>query len=66
MDKNDRVLLDSAREILGVAAVSVLKQGVRASPAMLYALILSWEERAEAHEKPAYQLALKILSKKLN
>jgi len=66
LDKNDRVLLDSAREILGVAAVSVLKQGLRASPATLYNLVLSWEERAETPEKPAYQLALKILSKKLN
>lgn len=66
MDKNDRVLIDSAREILGVAAVHLLKQGLRASPRLLYTLILSWEERAEMHEKSAYQLALKILSKKLN
>lgn len=66
MDENDRVLLDSAREILGVATVTVLKQGLRASPGILYTLILSWEERALTLEKPAYQLALKILSKKLN
>jgi len=66
LDENECALYDSAREILGIAAVTLLKKGSRATPGLIYTLVLSWEEGAETREKPAYQLALKILSKKLN
>lgn len=56
-----------AKQIIGAAAVNLLKQRRRATPQMLYTQVLLWEKQARnSQDRTACRLALRMLSRKLN
>ncbi|MHA1103694.1 hypothetical protein ACX122_23830 [Kosakonia cowanii] len=58
---------DTTKQIIGAAALNLLKRGRQATPQALFTLIMLWEKQARnTQEKKAYLQALKLLSRKLN
>ena len=66
MTEEDTSTRNNAFAILGEAAIYLLKHNLRATPQLMYALILSWEETALPSLKKDCSVALKFLQKKLN